>query len=114
MLRHVSADVPRAASMRPEDFSPGNSAASSHPLPGAPGFNEAGGFLPRKPGVCHIPTNPNALASMRPEDFSPGNAAGLSSVRASCTLRFNEAGGFLPRKPAAHDQPLLRRQRQLQ
>ena len=38
------------------------------------GFNEAGGFLPRKPEWSAIHLR-HACASMRPEDFSPGNLA---------------------------------------
>ena len=34
--------------MRPEDFSPGNRLRESPLLPNPWGFNEAGGFLPRK------------------------------------------------------------------
>ena len=65
----------RKASMRPEDFSPGNPVriASSSASPITIRFNEAGGFLPRKPEM--IAALRTALgASMRPEDFSPGNA----------------------------------------
>ena len=37
------------ASMRPGDFSPGNAGTKTLPsLSSLPGFNEAGGFLPRK------------------------------------------------------------------
>ena len=85
--------------MRPEDFSPGNwgavlpcqirhghgfneaggflprkrSALSEDFFGTARGFNEAGGFLPRKrlPIVSVQPQE--SMASMRPEDFSPGN-----------------------------------------
>ena len=87
--------------MRPEDFSPGNSAAeaamidqdqmaSMRPEDFSPG-NPHGG-----PGgrlQAHA-----IRASMRPEDFSPGNSwRGRSGGRRGS--RFNEAGGFLPRKP---------------
>ena len=60
--------------MRPEDFSPGNSARRCRPL-GATRFNEAGGFLPRKRDQAHDARGVAEGASMRPEDFSPGNAA---------------------------------------
>ena len=66
--------------MRPGDFSPGN-VEGKHRMRSLSGFNEAGGFLPRK------------------------RRGARSSPRA--TSRFNEAGGFLPRKPA--NQPYLRR-----
>ena len=60
--------------MRPEDFSPGNAAgAAGARLRSAAGFNEAGGFLPRKPAGDHPRRPPHERASMRPEDFSPGN-----------------------------------------
>ena len=86
------------------------------------GFNEAGGFLPRKLLGRRQPDQPQERASMRPEDFSPGNldAGGYQTLdveRASMrpedfspgnpaprpaparsASRFNEAGGFLPRK----------------
>ena len=63
----------RSASMRPEDFSPGNPLSVPCTPPRAPGFNEAGGFLPRKPARPAAPARP-------------------------APPRFNEAGGFLPRK----------------
>ena len=47
------------ASMRPEDFSPGNTHRNPLQPPASPGFNEAGGFLPRKhrtTPVSMIPT----------------------------------------------------------
>ena len=62
--------------MRPGDFSPGNPA----PPPGASAaratacFNEAGGFLPRKPlKKWERRIRSPQRASMRPGDFSPGN-----------------------------------------
>ena len=92
--------VTAGASMRPEDFSPGNSSpntanrpdrhrrfneaggflprklpeeSSWYQVTASSGFNEAGGFLPRK----HLADDPRHgaqnVASMRPEDFSPGN-----------------------------------------
>ena len=87
------------ASMRPGDFSPGNRSRWCRPgsarwsrfneaggfLPrkpcigskayGAAGtsFNEAGGFLPRKRVPRSPPANLRHRASMRPGDFSPGN-----------------------------------------
>ena len=102
-----------AASMRPEDFSPGNrSRPRAAPDRTSPCFNEAGGFLPRKPTCCPtawssfcgfneaggflprklprrpVPERRRRRASMRPEDFSPGNnietlIAGARAVRAS-------------------------------
>ena len=61
--------------MRPEDFSPGNPAASVPRAPApAPRFNEAGGFLPRKHRPRPDVVQGLSIASMRPEDFSPGNA----------------------------------------
>ena len=61
--------------MRPGDFSPGNmvrTGLSQSAL--RKGFNEAGGFLPRKHGSSECSTRPNSTtASMRPGDFSPGN-----------------------------------------
>ena len=113
------------ASMRPGDFSPGNPCRDDHGRVERRGFNEAGGFLPRKPrphGCAHLrpalarasmrpgdfsPGNrqrqhrgveQQAGASMRPGDFSPGNSR--SPTSAACHhAGFNEAGGFLPRKP---------------
>ena len=117
------------ASMRPGDFSPGNRSVHGPTLATAcrPRFNEAGGFLPRKPAALgHLrraageiaasmrpgdfsPGNerrhrssPRRLehASMRPGDFSPGNRSVHGPTLATaCRPRFNEAGGFLPRKP---------------
>ena len=65
--------------MRPGDFSPGNLPAGSRsPTPVPRRFNEAGGFLPRKPvSPCPIPPG-RMLASMRPGDFSPGNGGGTN------------------------------------
>ena len=61
--------------MRPGDFSPGNAMPSPAACtPATAGFNEAGGFLPRK--LATWPSTPTA----------------------SCRSSFNEAGGFLPRK----------------
>ena len=84
--------------MRPEDFSPGNGARDHTAVERIPGFNEAGGFLPRKlertlarrdgrrerfnEAGGFLPRKPEVVegavggvhaASMRPEDFSPGN-----------------------------------------
>ena len=86
--------------MRPEDFSPGNVKSTRQVrLATHSGFNEAGGFLPRKrrhrrtvafrsyrfnEAGGFLPrkqladgavTGAKLAASMRPEDFSPGNAA---------------------------------------
>ena len=65
--------------MRPEDFSPGNQTQGAIAPAGKGGFNEAGGFLPRK----HWSTGGNPRrqhdASMRPEDFSPGNGYRVSA-----------------------------------
>ena len=41
--------------------------------PTIPGFNEAGGFLPRKRRRKTQAGTTTPVASMRPEDFSPGN-----------------------------------------
>ena len=111
------------ASMRPGDFSPGNVRCPSPRRHRSPRFNEAGGFLPRKPprgrprartGLrCFneaggfLPRKHEAEvcdsaevygASMRPGDFSPGNRPPRCRQRARRRSRFNEAGGFLPRK----------------
>ena len=59
--------------MRPEDFSPGNHPSSLRTQKNEKRFNEAGGFLPRKPYVYPLTMENNINASMRPEDFSPGN-----------------------------------------
>ena len=59
--------------MRPGDFSPGNVDLEFARLDHALGFNEAGGFLPRKRSIRSVPD---------------------SGLQRS----FNEAGGFLPRK----------------
>ena len=86
--------------MRPEDFSPGNSTTRRRRGAAATGFNEAGGFLPRKlQRSAPIPARSNS-ASMRPEDFSPGNISPHYAAL-SRNPSFNEAGGFLPRKRAA-------------
>ena len=78
--------------MRPEDFSPGNVgvAARERPRDLVRGFNEAGGFLPRKRRQPGEAKGSAGVASMRPEDFSPGNyvyaygaavPAGVASMR---------------------------------
>ena len=61
------------ASMRPEDFSPGNYCSMEENMIERSGFNEAGGFLPRKPEAGLRFVHLVQSASMRPEDFSPGN-----------------------------------------
>ena len=85
--------------MRPEDFSPGNASPSACPGRCAAGFNEAGGFLPRKLGgesVTHVVVAPrfNEAGGFLPRKRPAG---GFS--REGDTPCFNEAGGFLPRKP---------------
>ena len=67
-------DLLQEASMRPEDFSPGNISGTHTIQRYRNGFNEAGGFLPRKHQTASQP-------ALRIEES------------------FNEAGGFLPRKP---------------
>ena len=63
--------------MRPEDFSPGNpTVLCDTEKKAVESFNEAGGFLPRKPATPHRGDDQYQRASMRPEDFSPGNAPG--------------------------------------
>ena len=47
------------------------------------GFNEAGGFLPRKPAVSAKRDHVGIDASMRPEDFSPGNGGWRRSTPAT-------------------------------
>ena len=76
----------RQASMRPGDFSPGNSrrCPGCRRAPAARCFNEAGGFLPRK----------------------PRRRAAASALSGRGRLGFNEAGGFLPRKPGGRERPL--------
>ena len=89
------------ASMRPGDFSPGNmpSWSGGMVMLGC-GFNEAGGFLPRK--RCARPTRRspwlrfNEAGGFLPRKPAPGSEPAAAAAR----LRFNEAGGFLPRKPA--------------
>ena len=74
--------------------------AEGHRVLGCPSFNEAGGFLPRKLAVAEVVgvAPGHALASMRPGDFSPGNPR-HGRVRSTAYRKcFNEAGGFLPRK----------------
>ena len=67
------------ASMRPGDFSPGNAGADACDRTHAhAGFNEAGGFLPRKQILRPDTRSDRAAASMRPGDFSPGNAASVA------------------------------------
>ena len=88
-----------AASMRPGDFSPGNTLTFS-PSFESIGFNEAGGFLPRKrerhAARC---TRPQAVTGFNEAGgFLPRKRQRLPAripIRARC---FNEAGGFLPRK----------------
>ena len=69
---------PAPASMRPGDFSPGNRPPRLTPprRERAGGFNEAGGFLPRKPSRTTAAKTRHERASMRPGDFSPGNRLG--------------------------------------
>ena len=85
--------------MRPEDFSPGNVTftATTVTISGTR-FNEAGGFLPRKPGAYRMGWCYRSQASMRPEDFSPGNSHQHQARTSDKPQSFNEAGGFLPRK----------------
>ena len=87
------------ASMRPGDFSPGNLSQSSVDSP-APHlcFNEAGGFLPRKHIGRRLRELADRHASMRPGDFSPGNVIRRPRSPWAAATGFNEAGGFLPRK----------------
>ena len=60
--------------MRPGDFSPGNLPdLMAHQLAAMDSFNEAGGFLPRKPKAGERCGDRACWASMRPGDFSPGN-----------------------------------------
>ena len=49
------------------------------------GFNEAGGFLPRRTRAGCRTFGPAIPASMRPEDFSPGGRA-CTLVRAAQIL----------------------------
>ena len=86
------------ASMRPEDFSPGNQPFLGRWCSGSSCFNEAGGFLPRKLDEDEQAVMAPAEASMRPEDFSPGNTIAIDASRGASLTSFNEAGGFLPRK----------------
>ena len=87
--------------MRPGDFSPGNLWINARRDPAnlPSGFNEAGGFLPRK--LMRTRTSPEIAArSARFNEaggFLPRKlaAAGLTLALILC---FNEAGGFLPRK----------------
>ena len=58
--------------MRPGDFSPGNWLSFAECSMSVDCFNEAGGFLPRKP-VPAADMHTENMASMRPGDFSPGN-----------------------------------------
>ena len=85
--------------MRPGDFSPGNQAERNGIARLCWScFNEAGGFLPRKPGSTPAGSKRGKLAaSMRPGDFSPGNLS-ISDFAIWSRSCFNEAGGFLPRK----------------
>ena len=72
----LSGHRPAIASMRPEDFSPGNIASWIERRADPHRFNEAGGFLPRKPWATVVEQYSSKQASMRPEDFSPGNPGG--------------------------------------
>ena len=91
--------------MRPGDFSPGNKYNQLNLQVNARGFNEAGGFLPRKlPALTGLQGWLDA--SMRPGDFSPGNYVKYCILN-EFSCRFNEAGGFLPRKPRASSIELL-------
>ena len=77
--------------MRPGDFSPGNiagkysAAARGAQFPG--GFNEAGGFLPRKQRADRRLEGVLDLASMRPGDFSPGNWTSTCTRRVEVMLQ---------------------------
>ena len=85
--------------MRPGDFSPGNSGYICAICAIWGGFNEAGGFLPRKqtgaPRVVGL--NDRTKASMRPGDFSPGNP--LCFVDRQITDASMRPGDFSPGNP---------------
>ena len=86
------------ASMRPEDFSPGGVAPRFCACQASLGFNEAGGFLPRRTVEHKTVTKDISGASMRPEDFSPGGSQAARRGQRPGQPGFNEAGGFLPRR----------------
>ena len=87
--------------MRPGDFSPGNDPAPrSRRTHTSSSFNEAGGFLPRKPQHDRAADAADRLrhASMRPGDFSPGNSQGASGVGAADGASMRP-GDFSPGNP---------------
>ena len=63
------------------------------------GFNEAGGFLPRKPGRIAGKGFVD-LASMRPGDFSPGNCAQVFGANAGASRASMRPGDFSPGNPS--------------
>ena len=85
--------------MRPGDFSPGNFGWPPSRRPGWTWrFNEAGGFLPRKPCGDSLGLRRRCACFNEAGGFLPRKHK-VCEPRAVPALRgFNEAGGFLPRK----------------
>ena len=123
--RRITKTLP--ASMRPPDLSGGNPPARpARPPRRCSSFNEAAGFIRRKPRHRRRPRSHCISASMRPPDLSGGNrcravprqskyishasmrppdlSGGNMPVRTrrfSASTCFNEAAGFIRRKRAA-------------
>ena len=91
--------------MRPGDFSPGNCICQRFEQRFRNRFNEAGGFLPRKPTTTTTP-----LRSAKPGFNEAGGFLPRKRLyrggRLRRYVRFNEAGGFLPRKLAYSDREI--------
>ena len=69
--------------------------AEGHRVLGCPSFNEAGGFLPRKRAQVRLLLGRRRRASMRPGDFSPGNFADSDRVP-KCLDASMRPGDFSP------------------
>ena len=94
--------------MRPGDFSPGNLRRSIRSSRSDARFNEAGGFLPRKPIRLEVFVDVKHRRFNEAGGFLPRKPIRLEVFVDVKHRRFNEAGGFLPRKRGAQDRsPLL-------
>ena len=90
------------ASMRPGDFSPGNMSGAGGWRRCTARFNEAGGFLPRKPPRPSTPPSPTRRGRFNEAGgFLPRKPPRCREAARSIRPRFNEAGGVLPRKHEA-------------
>ena len=84
--------------MRPGDFSPGNTSSAFASTRPSRGFNEAGGFLPRKRYSSRRPITGSADRFNEAGGFLPRKQPAAVRDAARSAPGFNEAGGFLPRK----------------